>query len=187
MAKHISDFSKLPQEIVFDLINEQNGTTLNNTLVELGLPTVTTTAGAPYNTDMTVSALEGSGYSGQVILGYNRLDVQGFMFGVTLELPVGNAVKFSDLMAEINLKMRTNITADDYVDGDIVESAGEWEGLPNETKQITIQMNPDSPVFIGSLTLTLAAEDIPLAQVITKPIMEGLNYPAPPPVEEPAP
>jgi hypothetical protein len=180
MAKHISDFSKLPQEIVFDLINEQNGTAFNNTLVELGLPTVTTTAGATYNTDMTVTAIEGSGYSGQVILGYNRLDVQGFLFGETLVLPIGNAENFSDLMAEINLKLRTNITADDYIDGNIVATSGEWEGLPNETKLITIQMNPDSPVFIGSLTLTLHAEDIPLGQVITLPVMDGLNYPPPP-------
>lgn len=183
MAKHISDFSKLPQEIIFDLINEQNGTALNNTLVELGLPTVTTTAGAPYNTDMTVTALEGSGYSGQVILGYNRLDVQGFLFGETLTLGLGNAETFKDLIVEINLKLRINLTEDDYVDGNIVEQAGEWEGLPKETKQITIQMNPDSPVFIGSLTLTVAAEDIPLGQVITKPVMEGLNYPAPPVVD----
>jgi hypothetical protein len=186
MAKHISDFSKLPQEIIFDLINEQNGTALDNTMVELGLPTVTTTAGALYNTDMTVTSLPGSGYTGQVILGYNRLDVQGFLFGETLTLGIGDAENFADLIPEINLKLRTNITADDYIDGSIVTQAGPWEGLPNETKQITIQMNPDSPVFIGSLTLSLTADDIPLSSVITKPVMEGLNYPEPPPVE-PAP
>ncbi|MNV72522.1 hypothetical protein D3C71_1656190 [compost metagenome] len=135
---------------------------------------------------MTVTALEGSGYSGQVILGYNRLDVQGFLFGETLSLPIGDAENFSDLMGEINLKLRTNITVDDYIDGSIVAFAGDWEGIPNETKLITIQMNPDSPVFIGSLTLTLTADDIPLSSVITKPVMEGLNYPEPPPVE-PAP
>lgn len=177
MAKHVSDFSKLPQEIVFDLINEQNGTTLDNTLVELGLPTVTTKPGAAYNTDMTVTAIEGSGYTGSVVLGYNRLDVQGFLFGETLQLPLGDAVNVKDLMVEINLKLRTNITDNDYIDAVLSEEIGEWEGLPNETKQLVIQMHPDSPVFIGSLTLTLAAEDIPLSSVITKPEMEGLNYP----------
>ena len=185
MAKHISDFSKLPVQIVFDLINEQNNTHLDPSLVELGLPTVTTTAGALYNSDITVTAIEGSGYSGSVVLGYNRLDVQGFLFGETLLLAVGDAENFSDLIPEINLKLRTNITADDYIEGSILEAGGEWEGLPNETKQITIQMNPDSLVFIGSLTLTLHAEDIPLDSILLTISMDGLNYPTAPVVPAP--
>lgn len=185
MAKHVSDFKKTPVEIVFDLINEQNNTHLDPSLVELGLPTVTTASGATYNTDVTVTAIEGSGYSGSVVLGYNRLDVQGFLFGEALTLAVGNAENFSDLMAEINLKLRTNITPADYIDGSILTNAGEWEGLPNETKQITIQMNPDSLVFINSLTLTLHAEDIPLDSILLTISMDGLNYPDKPAVVPP--
>lgn len=175
MAKHISDFSKLPDEVVFDLINEQNGTALNNTMVTLGTPVREAGVGVSYNTNITVTALETSDYAGSVTLGYNRLDVEGFLYGETLTLPRDEAVTFADLIPAINERLKTNITTDDYVDGPI----GAWQGVPNETKQIVITMKPSSKVFIGSLRLTLAHEEIPLSTVIVQKLLLGLVYQPP--------
>ena len=46
-------------------------------------------------------------------------------------------------------------------------------------------MNPDSLVFINSLTLTLHAEDIPLDSILLTISMDGLNYPDKPVVVPP--
>ena len=176
---HVSDFSQMPDQIVLDLINEENSSSLTLELVEFGKPFI---AGLPEaNTEMEVTAKDGSGYKGSVTVAYDRLDIQGFvpiMVGSDLVLPVGDAEKFSDLIPEINVALGINLTEDDYVDGDI----GEWLGVPNETQDITIPMHADSYVFIGSLTLTLESEDILLSEVIVNQILQGLNYPETPEV-----
>lgn len=174
MAKHISDFSKLPDEVVFDLINEQNGTALDNTMVTLGVPTETT-GGVTHNTTILVTALPTSDYAGQVPLGYNRLDVQGFLFGSDFILPAGDATMYADLIPEINARMGTNITDDDFVNSPI----GDWHNQPNETKHIAMQMKPTSKVFIGELTFTLALEEIPLPDVVKSNVLSGLVYQPP--------
>lgn len=175
MAKHISDFSKLPLEIVFDLINEQNGTVLNNTEVELGQPTIATGNGGAYNTELLVTAREHGRYDGSVIMGYNRLDVNGFLFGEPYALNLGDAVNISDLIPEINLKLRANLTLDDYTDGPI----GPWEGTPGENKLLLIEMKPTSLVFIGELAVTVHVEDVPLGTVLVVKALPGLIYQPP--------
>lgn len=178
MTGIVSDFSKTPSEIILDLINQVNSSNLTDALVTLGIPTVTTTSGATWNTDLTVTSKTGSGYSGSVVVNYNRLDVQGFLFGNALSIPLGDKLKLSDCIPEINAALHVNITADDYIDATITDTAGAWEGTPNETKTIVMQMNPDSLVFIGTLTFTIHSNDIPLGSVITTPTLTGLNYPA---------
>lgn len=174
MPAHVSDFSKTPKQIVLDLINADNGSSLTDVLVSLGLPTVATGETPLRNTELTVFAEAGSGYSGSQVMQYDRLAVSGFPGASALTLPVGDAVNYSDLIPEINVALGINLTADDYIDGAI----GAWAGTANETKSITITMNPDSLVFLGSLVLTLEANDIPLSSVITTTTLSGLNYPA---------
>lgn len=183
MALHVSDFTKAPKDIVVDLINHDNvGANLTPELLTFGLPTLATGETPPANTDLEVTAAEGSGYVGSVVVQYNRLQLQDFVTarGITggLRLPVGDATMFADLIPEINLALGINLTPEDYVDGEI----GEWAGEPNETKEITIPVNADSLVFLGSLTLTLEAEDIPLNSVITTTLLSGLNLPEEQPV-----
>lgn len=179
---HVSDFSQDPKKIVIDLINHDNvGANMTSELLEFGLPSVSV-GGEGGNTELEVNAVEGSGYKGGVVVNYNRLNIQDFvpiMVGSELTLPVGDATRFADLIGEINVALGINLTADDYVDGDI----GAWEGRPNETKTILIPMNADSLVFIGSLSLTVASEDIDLAEVITTLILSGLNLPEAPEVD----
>lgn len=178
MALHVSDFSKAAKDIVVDLINHDNvDANLTPELLDFGLPTLATGETPPANTDLEVTAAEGSGYVGSVVVQYNRLQLQDFVGarGIDggLRLPVGDATRFAALIPEINVALGINLTEDDYVDGDI----GEWEGVPNETKEINIVVNADSLVFLGSLTLTLTAEDIPLNSVITSVLLSGLNLP----------
>lgn len=175
MAKHISDFSKLPDEVVFDLINEQNGTALDNTMVTLGTPVREAGIGVSYNTNILVTALENSDYAGSVVLGYNRLDVQGFLYGETLTLPKDEATSFADLIPLINERLGINLTTDDYIDGAI----GAWHNTPNETKPLILKMKPNSKVFIGELSFTVALGEIPLSDVIVQKLLLGLVYQPP--------
>lgn len=185
---HVSDFTRDEKQIVIDLINHDNSIgsgepdahccALTLETVELGLPFASATAEEDErNTDIEVSAIEGSGYSGSVTVSYNRLLIQEFVplriESGELKFPVGDAMMFADMVPEINIALGINLTADSYEDGEI----GEWQGIPNETKEIVIPMSADNPVYIGSLTLTLMAEDLPLSSVITNLVLMGLNLP----------
>lgn len=179
MAGHVSDFSKAPDQIVLDLINYDNpSANLTLSLIDFGVAMLATGQTPPANSEIEITAKAGSGYSGSAVVQYNRLQIQDFIAaraipGGVLELPVGDATRYADLIDEINTALGVNLTVADYVDGDI----GVWAGTPNETKEITIPMNASSKVFLGSLTLTLKAEDIPLSSVITTTLLSGLNLP----------
>lgn len=181
MPNHVSDFTKLPKAIVFDLIAFDNPSKpINATVVDLGVATIATGASPPANTELEVTSKAGSGYTGAVVVHYNRLAIQGFIAAAgivgDLILPVGDAVKYADLLPEINTALGIQIPLEDIVDGDI----GTWAGTPNETKVIQIHTNADSYVYTGTLTLTVMAEDIALDQVITVTTLSGLNYPTAP-------
>lgn len=173
-----SDFTKAPDQILVDLINADNGTSLTTALIGFGVPTAATGASPARNTELEVSAKSGSGYKGSVVVLYNRLQIQDFVnstdFPDGLSLPVGDATKYSDLIPEINTALGINLTAADYVDGDI----GVWQGTPNEQKVINIPMKADALCYLGTLQLTLVAEDIELSTVITTLTLNGLNLPA---------
>ena len=185
---HVSDFTKDEKQIVIDLINHDNSIgsgepgahccALTLETVELGLPVTSVTTGEEErNTDIEVSAIEGSGYTGSVTVSYNRLNIQEFVAlrvqSGELKFPIGDAVTFADMIPEINVALGINLTEGSYENGDI----GEWQGIPNETKEIVIPMSADNPVYIGSLTLTMIAEDLLLSSVVTSLILKGLNLP----------
>lgn len=176
MADHVSDFTKAPDQIVVDLINHSNpGAALTPALLNFGIPTLATGETPPRNSELELTAAVGSGYKGAVSVQYDRLNLQGFVAaGATLELPIGNATRFSDLIPEINAALGINLTANDYNDGDLPE----FEGTPNEVQEATLIVNADSLVYLGSLVINLIAEDIELSAVITNLVLEGLNYPA---------
>jgi hypothetical protein len=177
MALHVSDFSKAPADIIIDLIAADNTTKpITNQTITLGVPTVAAVVDASGDTELEVTAKAGSGYTGSEVVKYNRLDLQGFTFGETFSLPVGDAENLADLILEVNTGLGVNLTADDYTDSAI----GAWAGEPNETKVVSLPITAGSLVFKGALSITLHAEDIPLSEVITVTTLSGLNYPAAP-------
>lgn len=170
MAKHISDFTKLPLEIVFDLLNEQNGTALTNADVELGTPTAST---GIRNSQIQITSRPMSEYSGSVTLNYDRLNIQGFTFGTQLTIETKQAELFSEVIDAVNEKLGINLTADDYIEAEIPKGfvGASW------TKNIKIKMKPESYVFIGELSVNVVYLEIDLGEAIPDNYMVGhLDY-----------
>jgi len=170
-----TDYTKLPRAIIVDLINETNaGAGMTEALLDFGLPTVPT--GTPArNTELTVTAKAGSGYSGSVTLKYNRVDMAEIPGALNVEYTKGDAENISDLIPEINARYGINLQAEDYVDAPLPN----FTGTPNEKIDFEIVAAADSLVWRASLILKLASEDIPLSSVITNDTLNGLVYVAP--------
>jgi hypothetical protein len=176
-----TDFKKSDVQILVDLINETNaGVALTTEVVTFGLPSVAT-GGSERNTDITVTAVEDSGYINSKNLNYNRVDLATIPGTRSVEFPKGDAVKISDMILEINAKYGINLTANDFVDGPLPDFVG---GMPNEKLEFQVSAAANSLIYQGSVFLKLAAEDLDLAVIITNPVLNGLVYVQP---VEPAP
>lgn len=173
-----------PAAVLCALINRTNaavGAALTPELVTFGLPGQS--SGGTYNTDLTVTAVPGSGYVGNEVINYNRLHLQSEIADPfvasgqnrNLEFPVGNAVKIKDIIPEINSRFGINLTDADYIDGTLPT----FTGTANEVHDVQVIANADSLCYRGSFTFHLKAEDVLLSTVIVEKVMNGLTY-APP-------
>lgn len=166
------DFTKAPNQILLDQINHDNASSLTLTLIQFGLPTAATGTNPNPNTSTTVTAKAGSGYSGSVVVGYNRVDLSTIPGARNTVYSLGNAVNISDLVPEVNTAYAINLTTDDYTDGPLPT----FTGTANEEHAFQIAATADSLVYQGVMSLTVKANDIPLSSVITTTTLTGLTY-----------
>ena len=172
MADIVSDFTKDPKQIVLDLINNDNTSSLTLDLLDFGLPTVTTGASPARDTTLTLTAKTGSGYTGSQTVLYNRVDLATIPGARSTVFQKGDATQISQLIPEINTAYSINLTAADYVDGALPT----FTGAPNEQHDFQVVASEDSYVYKNSVTLTVKADDIPLSSVITNTTLNGLTY-----------
>lgn len=172
-----------PKEVITARINATNvavGASLTPEMLTFGIPDISTGDG---NTDLSVTAVPGSGYTGAETINYDRLhlttDIANAYVasgaGRDLVFPVGNATTKAEMVVEVNARLGINLTPDDFIDGPLPE----FQGEPNEEIDVQIVANADSLVYLGSITIKLKAEDIPLSDVIVIKRLTGLTY-APP-------
>lgn len=176
-----NDLTKAPKQIILDMVNAKTGKGFTEAAFTwAGLPVVEATG---KNTSLTLTAAVGSGYKGDRVIRYIRPNLGtdvGAIFVASggdrnLEFSIGDALKISDLIPEINERLKINLTIDDYADADLPEFTGEL----NEEHDVQIVVKADSLIFTGSLTITVKAEDIDLATAIPDVEMDGLVYAAP--------
>lgn len=171
----VLDFTKAPEQIVLDQINNDNSSALTLTQVSFGLPTAATGTSPARDTDCTVSSIANEGYSGSVVVHYNRVDISTVPGSRSKIFPKGSAVNISDLVPQINAAYQINLTSADYTDAALPTFTGE----PNEEHDFQLTISSDSLPFKNSVTLTVKANDIPLSSVITTATLNGLVYTQP--------
>lgn len=169
---HISDYTKDEEQIIFDLINFDNGTLFSKADLTLGPPRV-----VGVSVDVLLTPLPHTGYGSPMDVTYHRVNIQDFLdlyFVGGLTLQQGNAVSMADLLPEINAALGTAIPLASINDTPI----GVWEGLPNEIKNLQLQIKSTSRVYQGNGNFKLDGNDILLSSVITTKVLNGLNLPA---------
>lgn len=176
-----NDLTKAPKQIILDMVNAKTAAGFTEeSFTWAGLPVV---EGTGKNTSLTLTAAPGSGYKNSRVIRYIRPHL-GSDVGAAyiasggkrdLIFSVGDAVKISDMIPELNARLGINLTGDDFTDGDLPAFTGEV----NETHPVQVVVKADSLIFTGSLTLTLKADDIDLAVAIPDVEMDGLTYGAP--------
>jgi hypothetical protein len=174
-----SDLTQTGQTLVYGLINAANPNLQNG-----ALSAVNTTLGAPAgtgstpNTSVQVSAVANQGYTGNVTVNYNRLDIQNQVFsvlapsGATVVNAGGSMATVNDVVTAINSTYNLNLQAGD------VSNASTELSLSEDAGSCTIEIAAGSLTYTGSLNVTITQQQVALSQAVTTTALSGLTPPA---------
>jgi hypothetical protein len=165
---YCSDFRKSPQQILLDLINNEEGSELTLSMVTFGVPTALI---GQVNTQIMVSAAQGSQFSGSVVVTYNRVNLGSIPGNRSKLFSVGQATHISDLIPAINAAYQINLTSADYIDAPLPSF-----GQGQSTLNFQISAALGSLVYRGNVVLQITTGLIPLSSVITVTALNGLIY-----------
>lgn len=172
MSNAVTDFTKLPLQILVDLINATNATALTTTDITFTAPTVTS-AGAK-NTAVTINAVALSGYTGTRDLTYDRVDLATIPGSRSNEFHLGSATTAHDLIPALNAAYQLNLQVSDIENDALPVFSGTD---PMEKEPFVLRAKTGSYIFRGSLTLSIDGNDVDLATLITTTELNGLFYP----------
>ena len=165
----ITDLKKLPKQIIVDLINYDNDTSLEVELLTFAKPVVTN---SKFNTSLVISSVPDAHYVGSVTLKYDRIDIRTVVGDKSVNIPIGNATKLSELIPKINAHFGINLTPDDYINSDLPT----LDSNVDEIKSFNITMHPHSLIYLKDLNLYAVKSELLLSSVITRRILNGLKY-----------
>lgn len=170
------DFTKASKDLLVELFNLANP--------DLSVPAAAVTFGAvsvnagansaTHNSAITMTAVNGSGYTGVANLTYNRLDIDTDVVATgSASFDKGSATQVSDIVALLNTRFAINLVdGTDYTDAALPAFTGD---VPDESHTFTLTILAGSQVFQGSVVITVVAGDVDLAGRNTE--MDGFTFP----------
>lgn len=168
-----TSLNKPSVDLIIDLINVANSTSLNSTKISFEVPSVLSNDPNNHNTSVKVVAVKDSGYIGDVDVTYNRLDIGLLFKNIALNLDVAKPATTKDLLPKLNSKYGLGLTIDD-----IEDNAVDMSGDGPHTH--TIVMKVASLAYIGQVTTTIGPDPEVgerLDTVILQTNLNGLLYP----------
>jgi hypothetical protein len=165
------DFTKAPEQLVIDMINNDNGTTLTTDQLTFGIPEL---SNGKHNSTVLVKAIENSKLKGSALIHYNRVDIGEIPNGRSTTFPVTTEVNLSDLVPAIDTAYNLRLTPADYIN----TALPSFSNIPNEELTVDLVAANTSLIFINKLTLTVKHQVL-LSNILNKLILNGLNYIAP--------
>lgn len=119
--------------------------------------------------EVTYSAVEGSGYSGQAVAFYDRLDLTAAFTnaGIATVEQVKGATTVGELVTALNTRYGCGFTAEDF---DLSPA------IAPEDTQVLLTALVGSYAFKGELLVSLVEQEVPLAEAVVNPELGGLQF-----------
>jgi hypothetical protein len=169
-------------ENVLALVNLDNATTFTEAQVTVGVPAtwVDPESLDDRNTEVTLTGIDGQGYTGSVAIQYYRLDLDNLKGATVVEFTdtptatVGEAI--TAYAATIGLREEELELLNDL--GEVLTELPDTSGGP---VTLTLRALTDSLLYIGETAVTLnpeAAQDQLMSEAVTTTRMSGFDQPA---------
>lgn len=141
-----------PLEILMEQINIENSTELLVSDFVFSLPEAATLSFSDINTKVVISPKPTSGYFGTREIFYKRMSIADILQNEDVEILTTTEVDLEEIITQINTKFGINLTADDYVNVTLptVDPLD-----PDAVLTVTVAINPDSYLFMGTTNLVL--------------------------------
>jgi hypothetical protein len=167
-----TDFTKMPLEILVDLINLANGSALTTADVSFSPPTALT--GASRNTGLTITAKPGGMYSGSRDVTYNRVDM-GMIPGLrSTEFTVNPSWRYMhDLVPAINAAYNLNLQPEDYYDDQLPD----FSDYTLNNHNFLLRAQPGSYIYTNMLVLTAVGGKTLISDYLTQNLLSGFILP----------
>ena len=181
MATHVSDYKQESKRIVLDLIAHDNNVSVSDLLIEhFDWSNPTFHEGSTNDTEVTLTAKRGSGYSGSQTFNYKRVSITQVP-GIDGKAPDEEAevTKLSDVLAIVNAKFGINLRPEDVLvngkDLSVADDAVTQEFDVIQDFSLTARQN--SYVWQGDIAFTLTKIRQALNEVYTVTLLDGLYAP----------
>jgi hypothetical protein len=166
-----TDFTKMPLEIITDLINFTNGCALSPADILYGPVKVLTSGNR--NTGVTITAVPSSPYSGTRDLSYNRVDMAIIPGLRSTAFDLTGCKTMKDVVPKINEAYRINLQPEDYYD-DILPDLN--DPTLND-HNFVLRAKPASYVYIGMLVLSGIGGKTIISDYLTQNLLSGFVLP----------
>lgn len=166
-----TDLTKDARQILIDLINEANATTLTLDDIRFGGPSPIENGNR--NTGITITALPTSPYVGSRDLTYNRVDLSELPGERSTTFNVANHVTAFDMIPVLNDAYSINLSSDDIFDDPLPEID---PNDPDQKEPFVLRAKPGSLVYRNRITLTIRSNEISLAGLLVTDELSGFEY-----------
>lgn len=167
------DYTKPPEDLLVDIINVDNGTTLVSKDLVFGVPEL---SNSKHNSSLVITASKATKLKGSTTIFYNRVDIADIPDGrSTLFLVDQSQTMMADLIPQINAAYNLNLTSRDYINTTIPK----FNKTAKSTETVELVMANTSLIFLNKLTLTLELSAISLTELLINTILDGLYYTLP--------
>lgn len=172
----MSDLSKSFPTLLVEMINAKNpDENIKTTDIVIGA-VATSTQDPGRNSEVLVTGVQGSGYTGQQTFYYNRLNLTTIVGSGDKAFDEEGKTKLSHVVAEFNTRFKTNLQVGvDYTEADLPT----FTGAPGEAHDVTLTALSASYIYLGSVVLTVKSATRDLAEVLPNNMLDGLTYEPP--------
>lgn len=162
------DITKSPVDNVLALLNDINPSVkLTSANVTLEVPIVRIPDADVHNTSLTINGVEAEGYSGTIVMTYNRLPLAQAIASAPITFKVSNVTTLASLLQDILTEYK--LLGGVSLVGDLVRP---HDGT--NTSTIVLAADADSLLYIGELPLTLDWITLDLGVVVTH--LDGMGF-----------
>ncbi|QNR51821.1 putative virion structural protein [Xanthomonas phage Xoo-sp14] len=162
----VCPLAKSGSELILDLINSENGTTITEEQLVFGEPTASTEDG---NTELNVAAAEDSPWNKFVDVKYDRLDLATLFAGQDVSVSVPKEATAADIICHLNFTYDLSFKIDEF------ELLPQDDGAIPEPYKLRAKGN--NLAYTGEFPLFVDLERMPLSARILKTELEGFHYP----------
>lgn len=168
--------NKIGRELVIDLINRDNNTSLTFDDVLFSLPTALSVTADFRNTVVDVIPKNTAKYKSTQKIVYWRLYLDKLIQDNDRIIPALGVTDTSELIDILNAMYNLKMTLDDVILEDIDTTI-----FP---VSYVLKSHPNSYAYIGQVELTLTDKLIDLSEVVSKDLIAGIDYPMDPELSE---